>query len=476
MMDFMAALSAAKDTKDPEDYISRVKNVLRDELKLVDPKASIEDTQYFCHSAIPDFVITWPREKSQRSIFLRDNLQNVVAARDAEFIPSDAPAVITLDDAKQGGSVVRELAAQMEKNPNALITSASTLDVMDDKTLSENSPVSQLVRTNFIRGAKGWIDAAEAELLLGGGSTTSSPQQDAVQEAIQRHFQSDAATRISRAAHILGLAGSAEWSEQLDNDELFAGHLSEGELRSILPWLLREQPLATSGFWKKFGSMFEFSELEKLYSELKGFDLTALIESNKDTWGVKRAYAGLLVEDETPDTEDSYSDEYKWAFVGRTISKSLPSQGSRVHVAHSGTKLPGRGAATSKTWESLEPTLFSYKLVRVELKGLRRSVTINAEESDDIRQDISEVTNSLEDTYYVQSVTVTTDSTEEGTTETQIDFGKSLAVSDGDTTLDALTKAVENILVGSGQTVVDISVKDSEPYRYVKDSEPYEKK
>jgi methyl coenzyme M reductase subunit D len=125
----------------------------------------------------------------------------------------------------------------------------------------------------------------------------------------------------------------------------------------------------------------------------------------------------------------------------------LPEVGSRIHVAYKGTKLPGRGSATSTTWEHLEPALLTYKLVRVELKGLRRSVTVNAEDSDDVRQDISEIASSLEDTYYVQSVTVRTDSAREGTVDTQIDFGKSLAVSTGDAVLADLTQAVQDLLI-----------------------------
>ena len=127
----------------------------------------------------------------------------------------------------------------------------------------------------------------------------------------------------------------------------------------------------------------------------------------------------------------------------------MPEVGSRIHVAYQGNKLHGRQSATSTTWDDLEPALMPYRLVRVELKGLRRSVTVNAEESDDIRQDISEIASSLEDTYYVQSVTVRTASISEESVDTQIDFGKSLAVSTGDAVLEDLTKAVQELLIRS---------------------------
>jgi hypothetical protein len=446
--DFTAALSAAKDARDPDDYVRRVKHVVRDEILALDPNALIEDTNYFSHSAIPDFVISWRKDKIQRSVFLRDNLENVVAARDAEFIPDEAPALITLDNDRADAPIVEKLTSQMSKRPDALVTSATTLDVIDDKKLTKQSPVSDLVRSNFIRGAKGWINSADAELLVNSETPGPPARDEAVKGAIERHFQPDAATRISRAAALLSLAGGATWwSDELKEEEIFAGKLNDSELRSILPWLLREDQGPTAEFWKKFGAMFGFADLEKLYEELKGFDLTALIEANKGEWGVKRAYAGIHIGEDDPLERRGPEEIGQWSFFGRAIGKSLPQYGSRLHVSHSGTKLPGRGSATSTTWESLEPVLITYKLVRVELKGLRRSVTVNAEDSDDIRWDISEIANSLEDTYYVQSVTVKTDSIDEGTVETQIDFGKSLAVSNADTTLDELTSAVEDILI-----------------------------
>jgi hypothetical protein len=445
--DFAAALSAAQDTRDPIDYVRRVKAVLHDEIQVLDPNAQIEDTNYYSHSAIPDFVITWRREKIQRSVFLRDTLENVVAARDAEFIPDDSPAVITLDSGRTEAPVVEKLTTQMRKRPNALVTSATTLDVIDDKELAEQSPVSELVRANFLRGAKGWVNSDEAELLLNGGSFVGGRSDEEMQAAITKHFQSDAATRISRAATLLALAGRSEWSHDSENEDLFSGSLSDGELRSILPWILKEQPSATSGFWRKFGAMFTFGDLEKLYSELKGYDLTELLEANKATWAAKRAYAGLFVDEEDPADEFTGMQGDRWSFHGRTIGKTLPRLGSRVHIAYSGTKLSGRGASTSTTWEVVEPALMAYRLVRVELKGLRRSVTVNAEESDDIRLDISEIANSLEDTYYVQSVTVRTAAVDEGTVDTQIDFGRSLAVSNGDSSVEDLTRAVRDILI-----------------------------
>lgn len=442
MNDFRAALAAAKDTRDPEDYVRRVKSVIHSEINLIDPDAVVEDTRYFGHSAIPDFLVTWKREKSQRSVFLRDTLVNVVAARDTEFIPDDAPAVIALDDEPMEKHYRERLNAQIGQRPNALITSASTLDVLDEKG-SPGSPLAELVRANFIKGAKGWVDSPEAKVLMAAGTVGESDHVAAVEAAVSKHFQSDAANRIGRAAQLLAMASSPAWTTAMEDNDLFRGQLSDGELRTLLPWVLKSGLTPEPRFWQKLGSMFSLTDLEKLHAELGGFDLSALVEANKKTWAATRAYVGLHIDEEGEAADQAGA----WSFFGRVLGKSMPEVGSRIHVAYKGTKLPGRGSATSTTWEHLEPALLAYRLIRVELKGLRRSVTVNAEESDDIRQDISEIASSLEDTYFVQSVTVRTDSTDEGTVDTQIDFGKSLAVSTGDAVLGDLTQAVQDLLI-----------------------------
>ena len=443
MNDFSAALAAAKDTLNPDEYIRRVKSAVQSELNLIDPDAVVEDTKYFGHSAIPDFMVTWRHEKSQRSVFLRDTLMNVVAARDAEFIPEDAPAVIALDDEPMEERYRDRLIAQIGNRPNALITSVSALDVLDDKG-SQGSPVADLVRSNFIKGAKGWVDYPDARVLIAAGTGNKSGDIASLEATVTKHFQSDAANRIGRAAQLLEMASSPVWTKDMDEHDLFGGQLSEGELRKILPWVLKSELTPEIGFWQRLGSMFTLGDLEKLHDELSGYDLSSLVEANSLTWAATRAYAGLHVAAE----EDGLAqDPGIWSFIGRVLGKSLPDVGSRIHVAYKGTKLPGRASATSTTWAYLEPALTPYWLARVELKGLRRSVTVNAENSDDIRQDISEIASSLEDTYFVQSVTVRTNSTDGGTVDTQIDFGKSLAVSTGDAVLSDLTRAVEDLLI-----------------------------
>ena len=55
--------------------------------------------------------------------------------------------------------------------------------------------------------------------------------------------------------------------------------------------------------------------------------------------------------------------------------------------------------------------------------------------TDDIRQDITDITGSVEDAYYVQSVTVRTDNGRGDEVDTVVDFGQSLVVTNADSVL-----------------------------------------
>ena len=96
-MTFVEVLNAAKDTKDAEAYVSRVKHAVVDELSSLDSSAVVDDTGYFNHSAIPDLVLPWPKEKATRAIFLRHSYQSVIDADDMAFLAHERPVFMSLD-------------------------------------------------------------------------------------------------------------------------------------------------------------------------------------------------------------------------------------------------------------------------------------------------------------------------------------------------------------------------------------------
>jgi hypothetical protein len=77
-----------------DDLIAGVKDAVFRELTQLDPRAQITSTNYFNHSFIPDFVISWHdgfRETTSRDIYLRTSLQSTTAGRDIEALAEKSP-------------------------------------------------------------------------------------------------------------------------------------------------------------------------------------------------------------------------------------------------------------------------------------------------------------------------------------------------------------------------------------------------
>lgn len=459
MKDLTAVVRAATDTNNPDEYVNRVKTAIREEIKLLDPDAAVEDTRYFNHSAIPDFVVRWGKEKQSRHVFLRDSLENVLAARDAEYIPDAAPAVITLDTRPSAESTHVAMAREMAEWPGALVTTVKALDVMDDADGS-SSPLSSLVRSNFVRGARGMIGADEATSLLPeeaagdaeDGTSAGESSLHALEAAIAKFFDSATALKINRTTELLRLASSSEEdiSQSLD---AFSGTLDQSDLSRILPWILRDGSELSAPFMSNLGTMFDLADLEELYAELEGLDLTPLITANEDRWVARRAYSGLYIPAEEVAADEGRAPSSGWNFRGKVLGKDLPEIGGRISVAYSGNRLKARPSATSVTWEKVQEKLEAYRLIKVDLRGLRRSVSVNAVQSDDIRQDVTQIATSVEDTYFVQAVTVRTNGPDGSDVDTGVDFGQALAVSDGDCVLGDLVALTEDFLTTSASDV-----------------------
>src|SRR5699024_8409692 len=117
-----------------------------------------------------------------------------------------------------------------------------------------------------------------------------------------------------------------------------------------------EQP--SDNFLGQLGRMFDFADLETLYEELEGLDLTRLIEANLDNWTATRAYVGLYISPEGDvELERQLDQSPEWNFRQKTIGLDLPEQSTRILVAHNGSKLRGSRGTSSATWENVQPLL-----------------------------------------------------------------------------------------------------------------------
>jgi hypothetical protein len=415
---FVEAVRAAMDTHDNRAYISRVKEVVRAQIASFDSSASIDDTHYFNHSAIPDFVVTWPGEKGDRKVYLRDSYEAIAAAQDEEYLANLEPMLLSLDESdgsfdaieRRADSAAREIGAldrpSSLKNPRTLVTDVGAVDVISRIEANEQSPVSELIRANLVRGGRGVIDEPRAESLVGGAVQDADaevlPFSD-VEGMIAANFVEDAAARITRTAQLVDIAlrGGEMNSEQLA--AVIRGRMSTAELRHLLPWLLKQDRARQNvPFWRHVGSMLDLESLERLRDDLDGLDVSPIVSANSDRWEAKWGYAGLSVGDF--DDDGSLPAEPRWAFEGGRLGVSFGSL--RILIAWNGQFIKARDGSSSALWEHIRQPLANYQLTGVSLSGIRRSVSVDAQQSPDVRGDVDEIVNSLEDNYFVSRVSV----------------------------------------------------------------------
>lgn len=445
------------DTYDDRAYISRVKEVVRAQISSFDPAATVDDTHYFNHSAIPDFVVRWPGERGERKVYLRDSYEAIAAAQDEEYLASMEPMLLSLDGSvepfdvleQRADSAAREIGAldrpSSLKNPRTLVTDVGAVDVISRIEANEHSPVSELIRANLVRGGRGVIDESRAESLVGrtAQEASDSPFSN-VEGMIAANFVEDAAARITRTAQLVDIALRGG---EMDREQLAAvirGKMSTAELRHLLPWLLRQDRARQNfAFWRHVGSMLDLGSLERLREDLDGLDVTPILAANSDRWEARWAYAGLSSPD---DDGGPLTTEPRWTFEGSRLGFSLGPL--RILIAWNGQIIKSRDGSSSAQWEQIREPLAQYRLAGVALSGIRRSVSVDAQQSPDVRSDVDEIVNSLEDNYFVSRVSVRTHRAEgiDGSADVEVNFGGGVVHALPSTSVRTLVEVASQVL------------------------------
>lgn len=452
MNKFTERLSAATDTHNPVEYVARVKAVVSAEIQAADPSMKLVDTGYYTNSVIPDFEATWGKNDAKRPIFLRNELADVVAAHDTTFLPSSDPAIVTLDTEEIEEEIIDEAKDQALTKPAALIATGPSFDakLFTLQKSTNDSPISKLVRANFVRGARGLITPETVNsFAVSNSDSIDDLDSPSSAELISSHFDERVAFRINVLKDLLDLSTmeSDDFATKSNSMELIADSLDLEEIEWVLPSLLTSQNNLPSDLWRRIGSLFELQDLERLSDSLEGLDLTDLIEANLESWSARRAYSGLWIPepDEVLGKSDSEEPKDYWSFLGTVLSKCMPATSRRISIAWDSKKLKRAPSTSSRTWEQTKLAIKDRALLEVNLQGIQRSVSINALQSTDIRADVTGITNSVEDKYLVSSVVLGLKNVEEEIVRAEVDLGGAMVVADNAVKLNELLEATSDI-------------------------------
>lgn len=453
-----AAIDEAMTASRPADVIEGVKKAVHRELEELDPRAKVENTAYFNHSFVPDFVVTWHENgrNQRRDVYLRPSLESTLAAQDVQALGGHAPVLLSLH--RPEAPALEEAARRdvNEHGPNVLLTGVAALDEFTGDPAADE-PLQALVRPNLVRGGRGLIsgDTLSSLHVPLTGTEADVGRLERFSTLVRDLFIPAAATRLERAAQILevGLTGDVTaLVATLDADpaqQLLRGQLSDAEIDVLLPYLLgRDEVTTEPAFWAHVGGMLDLTRLEGMGSVLRGLDLTPLLTANIDTWTATRASLVLNAED------GGSPDEGQWRLVGRTLATV---QGPwRVNVTSDSRKLKGRDDSLAARWDELAPVLRGRPVTAVALHGLQRRVNVTADQASDVLGDVTTIRESIPDEFYVPAVTVKS-SEEDGASRIDLDFKKMLATASAPTAVGTLVEATVAVLGHRVSAPADVS-------------------
>ncbi|MEU1290247.1 hypothetical protein [Kitasatospora sp. NPDC005856] len=304
--DFSSALDAAFEAPDPREAVSRIKNVVAEELSQTDSRATVKKTDFFNHSFAPDLVISWPGE-SERFVFLKSDTRPEVLRDDVDAVRRHHPIVFALDRIESGTLMARK-PHEREKQDDTLVADADGIEVLIRSRQSD--PVVGLASSAVLQGGRGILTGPEAQEMahsvssgFTGAKHLDAQATGAAVAQISGHFD---IRRTSRLLHFL----SAVWVGSGGTPASFPGGRDvTGDLDgAALEFLLNLPPIEDYEFWRRIGRPLALESVSRLRMDRMTENLQYLVNSNLD---VLHARVCRIVErqqelDEAPD------EDFRW--------------------------------------------------------------------------------------------------------------------------------------------------------------------
>jgi hypothetical protein len=445
MSTFVEQISAALDTSDAQEAGRRVHQVVAQELRSLDPTATTDITGYFNHSYVPDLIMQWGngREAFERPVFLRHSLRSGRASGDlADFDRNDLTAFyLSLAPEEPEDETQRVRArAREHRESRVLVTTVAALDDLTPTTATPD-PVLGLVRSSIVRSAKGAILGSDVEnLVLPRDRQITQAELDAFSETVSSVFTEDAVLRINR---VFGIVEQALADEPSLEALLLSGRLSETEIRELVPYLLSLEGVTHDrDSWVAVARLIDLAEIERMWNQFADLDLTPLASAASGLWRAKRVL--MSARSEAIDDED-FDRTPRWSVTGNLLSAEVGNW--RLTFANKAQKLKtANRSLTTARWDDLLPSLQTYTVTAVDLRGVTTRSQYGAQEStQDMKQRIAAFIETADDSFHLPSVTVATGVGDERS-EITADFTEMMLDAKPDTDLATLTHTALAIL------------------------------
>lgn len=160
-MSFAEAVYDAVRVKHPEDSRSAVHEVVGKEFSRLDPGVQVSATEYFAHSFVPDFVVSWgPADaRKTRDVYLRLNVTSSAFQPNYELLRDTSPVFIGVLDERAAD----QAQWQADDTDTSLVTQARALGELEEVVERDSRTVAatrEVVRQGF-----GFLDSSRADAL-----------------------------------------------------------------------------------------------------------------------------------------------------------------------------------------------------------------------------------------------------------------------------------------------------------------------
>ncbi|WP_460306084.1 hypothetical protein [Actinocorallia aurea] len=299
-----------------------MKATITDELKALDSRISIKQTEYFNHSFVPDLVASWPHDPtvSERYVYLRIASRSDYLLEDIGLVADHRPIMFALGGLEPGFGDRSEEINHISAETNTLVADPAGVESLIGDRSSE---FLALVSTAVTQGGRGAIDSltgiSASRTLHAGFEGALRINKSATGDAAQllgsilddRH--AGRVMRLLQAAWV-GAGGSME---NFPGSRTFSGDISD----EALQFLLEYSSIPNLDFWARLGRHVGLGQLCRLSLPEGSSNLDKFMLANiSSVWG-----RSCRVSRDQPRLDDSESGpEYNWAIDRKLLALRGP--------------------------------------------------------------------------------------------------------------------------------------------------------
>ena len=137
----------------PGSAITSIKNGVARSLEHADANVKVHTTDYFNNSFAPDLVLTWPREGTERFVYLRTSANIGFLIQDVALIDDSTSIVMPLSDitSAPAAEASRQELQVASRTKRSLITQPRSFESLGD--LRRQQPVASLASRSLLQAA-----------------------------------------------------------------------------------------------------------------------------------------------------------------------------------------------------------------------------------------------------------------------------------------------------------------------------------